>query len=276
MIGMKRPFFSIIIPTLNEEQFLPHLLASLAEQSDRNFEVIVVDGSSKDRTVALAKGFSRKLPSLRVLVSKTPSLPLQRNLGAREATGEWLAFIDADSVLLPYFTTRARVFIRDTKPKLFSTWAKSDSDVVNDAIFTLFTNIYWEAAVLFKRPAAPGPLTVVRADVFRSVNGYDETHAYNEDIDLGLRLAERGVILSMLRETLYVWSMRRIRRESKMKIMNQYVLSMLPILLFKRPFKHMPGYIMGGHMYAKKKKIRSSVIKAYERKLKSLIKELFA
>ena len=274
LIRMK-PFLSVIIPTLNEEKFLPKLLASLSQQQVKDLEVIVVDGSSKDRTVEFAKRFTSKIPSLHILVSKTSSLPLQRNMGAHIAKGEWLAFVDADSILLPYFMERIRVFIEEKKPKLFSAWAKVDSDLVNDAIFTLLTNIYWEAAVLFKRPAAPGPLTVVRADIFRSVDGYDETHAFNEDVDLGLRLAARGVILSMVRETLYVWSMRRIRRESKMKIMNQYILSMLPILLFKRPFKHMPGYIMGGHMYTKKKKIRSSMLKTYERKLRDLMHELF-
>ena len=129
--------------------------------------------------------------------------------------------------------------------------------------------------MLFKRPGAPGPLTVVRSDVFHAVGGYDESHGFNEDIDLGLRLAERGVILSMVRETLYVWSMRRIRREGKVKVMNQYILSLLPILLFKRPFKHMPGYVMGGHMYNKQKKIQPTVLKMYERKLRALMRELF-
>ena len=40
----------------------------------------------------------------------------------------------------------------------------------------------------------------MRSDVFRAVGGYDESHGFNEDIDLGLRLAERGVILSMVRK----------------------------------------------------------------------------
>ncbi len=272
---MKHPFVSVVIPTLNEEKFLPKLLASLAAQQTKDFEVIIVDGSSKDRTVELAKRYAAKIFPLRVLVSEKPSLPLQRNMGASVAKGEWLAFVDADSELLPYFMDRMRVFIRDTKPKLFSAWARSDSPLVHDAIFTLLTNIYWEASVLFKRPGAPGPLTIVRSDVFRAVGGYDESHGFNEDIDLGLRLAERGVILSMVRETLYVWSMRRIRREGKVKVMNQYILSLLPILLFKRPFKHMPGYIMGGHMYNKQKKIQPTVLKMYERKLRVLMRELF-
>ena len=51
------PFFSVIIPCLNEEKYLPKLLKDLQGQIDRNFEVIVVDGKSEDRTVEVAKKF---------------------------------------------------------------------------------------------------------------------------------------------------------------------------------------------------------------------------
>ena len=54
---MKKPFFSIIIPTLNEEKYLPHLLADLAKQTFQDFEVIVIDGQSTDQTVPKTKLF---------------------------------------------------------------------------------------------------------------------------------------------------------------------------------------------------------------------------
>ena len=88
---------SVVIPALNEEKYLPQLLQSLSEQTQPDFEVVVVDGSSKDRTVELARSFSSKLPALNVIVSPTARLPLQRNLGARATSGEWLVFLDADS-----------------------------------------------------------------------------------------------------------------------------------------------------------------------------------
>src|SRR5690348_11138372 len=98
--------YSIIIPALNEEKFLPNLLTSLASQTKKDFEVIVVDGSSKDKTVSRARSFHKTVPGLRVVISKIASLPLQRNIGAKAAKGEWLIFVDADSILLPYFIER--------------------------------------------------------------------------------------------------------------------------------------------------------------------------
>ena len=273
---MRTPRFSVIIPTLNEEKFLPHLLTSLTEQTKKDFEVIVVDGKSKDKTVAVARSFEGKLPHLTVLVSKKASLPLQRNLGAAAARGEWFVFIDADGVLMPYFIERIGQYIADQHPAVFSTWAQPDSDVNNDAIFTLLANIFWESMVVWKRPAAPGPLTVVRNDIFRDVGGYDERHAFNEDVDLGLRLAKRGFTLTMVRESLYIWSMRRFRKHGTLRVIEQLALSSIPIFILKRPLKSLPGYVMGGQLYRKKKKINRSALIQYERKLKALVKELFA
>jgi len=272
---MRTPFFSIIIPTLNEEKFLPNLLVSLAGQTKKNFEVIVVDGSSTDKTVCRAKEFKKKLPSLHVVISKKRSLPLQRNIGAGEAKGDWLVFVDADSICMPYFLSRISDHVTHEMITAFTTWVLPDSNVINDAIFTLFANVFLEGTLLFKRPLTPGPLTGIRKDVFTRVGGYDESHAFNEDMEFGLRLAKQGFAITLIREGLYVWSMRRIRREGKMKVMQQYVVSALPIIFLKRPFKYMPGYVMGGHLYHKKKQIRRSVLRMYEQKLKKLLTELF-
>lgn len=271
---MAKPLFSVIIPTLNEEKFLPKLLTSLSEQTKKNFEVIVVDGSSKDKTVAVAKSFSRTLPSLQIIVSKTASLPLQRNLGAKAARGEWLIFVDADSVFMPHFVERVQEFIQTHDPHVFTTWFSPDSTNPKDAVFTLFANVYTEATVIFKKPLAPGPLTIVHKDAFDRVGGYDEEHTFHEDVDFGLRLYRSGIRLDILRETLYVWSLRRFRKEGTLKVLNQYVLGVLPVVFLNTSLKRMPGYTMGGQLY-KKKGTKRSVLLRYERKIRKLLQEFF-
>ena len=144
---------SIVIPTLNEEKFLPKLLDSLVVQTKKDFEVIVVDGHSKDKTVEKALSYKKKLP-LRVISLKQPSLPVQRNAGANAAKGDWFIFIDADSIAMPYFVERVRSFIDEKQPKWFTTWCAPDSDSVHDAIFTLLSNIYWESTLIINRPVA--------------------------------------------------------------------------------------------------------------------------
>jgi glycosyltransferase involved in cell wall biosynthesis len=240
---------SIVIPALNEEKFIPHLLASLAEQTKKDFEVVVVDGYSTDRTVEVARSFSSKLPALDVIVSQRAGLPLQRNLGARATSGEWLVFIDADNVLLPYFVERLECFIDKEKPALFTSWFRPDSEASGDAFFTLISDLFVEGSLMFNRPIAPGPLTAVRRDVFERVAGYDESLTFGEDYDFTQRVTDLGIPLQILRETLFVLSLRRVRKLGKLRFSLLYARAALLVLLTKRNLNKVPTYVMGGHLY---------------------------
>lgn len=91
----RKSYFSVIIPTLNEEPNIERLLKSLERQTFKDFEVIIVDGGSRDRTVEIAKKFSAKVHVKRNL-KEFPS----RNYGAKVSQGKVLLFLSAD-VLLP-------------------------------------------------------------------------------------------------------------------------------------------------------------------------------
>jgi glycosyltransferase involved in cell wall biosynthesis len=83
---------SIVIPTFNEEKYLPGLLKTLQEQTFKDYEIIVADNDSSDatRTIAVMAG-------ARVVGGGLPARG--RNLGAEVARGEWLLFLDADVIL---------------------------------------------------------------------------------------------------------------------------------------------------------------------------------
>ena len=268
--------YSVVIPTLNEEKYLPKLLSSLAVQTKKNFEVIVVDGSSKDKTVAVAKTFAKRLPKLNLIVSKVASLPLQRNMGAKKARGEWFIFIDADSVVVPHFIARIDEFIRKEKPGLFTTWLRPDSEKPGDANIALLGNLMFEVGLSLNKPLPSGPLTAISRRAFETVHGYNESQAFNEDVDICYRIAKKHFPIRIIPETLYTWSLRRLRHQGMGKVIQQYVLASLPILFFNRPLKKLPGYIMGGQLYNKKKKtIPSTTLRRYEKRLRKLLKDLF-
>lgn len=84
---------SVIIPAYNEEQALPRTLARLLEQPG-DYESIVVDGGSTDRTCAIAASY----PGVSVLTAPKGRAS-QMNAGARRAAGEWLLFLHADTLL---------------------------------------------------------------------------------------------------------------------------------------------------------------------------------
>lgn len=268
------PFFSVIIPTLNEEKYLPHLLDSLCEQSETNFEVIVVDAKSKDRTVQLARSYTTAL-SIRVLISQERNVSKQRNVGAAGARGSWFLFVDADTVLLPYALDRLRAYVTDARAKALTAWGKPDSEKIEESMHTLLYNFTLEAGILLSRPMAPGPFALVHRDAFEAVGGYRESVQFAEDQNLTQRLADAGFPLTIIRETLYIWSQRRFRAFGFLRTSRVYLTSGLKILLTKKSFGPIPEYIMGGHAYEKKRKTPDrSMLKKFEANFKKLVKEL--
>jgi glycosyltransferase involved in cell wall biosynthesis len=90
------PSVSAVIPTLDEERFISLCLDSLLAQTVKPAEIIVVDGGSKDRTVEIARRYTDK-----ILVSPVANIAFQRELGVRQASGEYILLVDADTVLPP-------------------------------------------------------------------------------------------------------------------------------------------------------------------------------
>ena len=88
---------SVIVPVYNTVKYLPQCLDSLAGQSLKNFEVILVDNNSTDESAALLKEYCKKFPEKFVaLKEKTPGASAARNAGVRMAKGEYLVFVDSD------------------------------------------------------------------------------------------------------------------------------------------------------------------------------------
>lgn len=120
MINSK-PFFTIIIPALNEEVALPNLLGDLAKQTFTDFEVIVVDGHSDDKTVEKTKAFEKKFNKLQVVTSNKRNVSYQRNMGAKNANTDWVVFLDADNRIPEYFLQGIKFQIDMHKPDILAT-----------------------------------------------------------------------------------------------------------------------------------------------------------
>lgn len=87
---------SVIIPTYNEEDEILDCIESLGEQSYSDFEIIVVDDGSTDRTVKRLKNLQKEIEGLRLLEQKHKGPGAARNKGAKKAKGKILVFVDAD------------------------------------------------------------------------------------------------------------------------------------------------------------------------------------
>jgi glycosyltransferase involved in cell wall biosynthesis len=182
---------SIIIPALNEERMIGRCLESLAKLAfahDR-FEVLVVDNGSQDRTLDIAESFQDRL-NLRVLQKTNVRISALRNLGARAAAGNILAFLDADC-LAP----------EDWLDRIFEL-AHADGAGVLGAHYLLPEDSSWvgrtwhryqEAPKLGEVSHVPAGDLIMRREDFLKLGGFDETIQTNEDYELCERARKSGM-----------------------------------------------------------------------------------
>src|SRR5215813_7886750 len=109
---------SAIVPARNEEAVIAKCVDSLVAQPEVA-EVIVVDDESTDRTAQIVRELAARYPQIRLLASGGPpdgwvGKNYACSVGARQATGEWLLFTDADAEHLPGSTARALENARET------------------------------------------------------------------------------------------------------------------------------------------------------------------
>lgn len=246
---MKRPFFSVVIPTLNEEKFLPRLLQSLRLQTTKQFEVIVVDGGSDDATVVRANVFAGKLPSLRVIKSPKANVSFQRNLGAKEATGEYLIFFDADVQVGHGFLAHVAAAIEKRKSLLLTNWMRPDSRDPGDQLMTVISNMLLEGAKLIDNPFAGGWDIVIERHVFERVGGFRTDITMSEDHELIQRCFRAGVVLTILKQPKIIYSLRRFRRYGYWIMLQRYAHAGVYGLLKKPITKAIFEYPMGGAVY---------------------------
>lgn len=212
------PTISIIIPTYNEEKYLPALLESIKKQTLKPFEVIVVDANSEDLTRTAA----RKYQFTRV-IKKKGGPAVQRNFGAHVAKGELLVFLDADVVLPKTFLEDSIAEMTRKRLKIASCLVRPLSSRKRDKVMHELVNYYLTATKSFFLHA-PGCCIFVYRNRHESIKGFDEKLFLAEDHDYVQR-ASRKSKFSYLRSHKIPVSTRRLEREGRWTITWKYVFS---------------------------------------------------
>ncbi len=172
---MSQPLVSVIIPVFNEEQVIERNLDSLKKQTYSKIETIVVDDSSTDNTVSLARKYTT-----RVFTRPHAERSIQRNYGASVSKGEYLLFLDADMELTPYV-------IEECIKKITTSNNVGALIIPEEPIASNF----WERVKAFERSfyndygdTATDAARFFPKKVFLQAGGYDEKITGPEDWDL--------------------------------------------------------------------------------------------
>jgi len=182
-----RPALSLVVPAYNEAGYLPALLASVAVARRRHgrgpdaVEVIVADNASTDDTAHIARRLG-----CRVVHVAPRSIAAARNGGARAARADWIAFVDADSVIhADTFDAIDGALSRDDIA-IGATGVRMSRSSLGIRLSTLIIDM-----VNHLRAIDTGVVFCRRAD-WAAVGGYDERRRFGEDLTFMLAVKRLG------------------------------------------------------------------------------------
>jgi hypothetical protein len=243
----KPPLFSIVIPTLHEEKYLPFLLSDLVEQTFKDFVVIHVDGNSEDKTVSAATKFTNRL-TLKSYVVKKRNVAYQRNFGAKKARSPWLIFMDADNRLEPDFLAKiAEQLKQNLTVDIFTCLMFVEGELLKKSALQAI-NYGLELYYLLGKTSAFGALIGCRAKIFAHLK-FDEKQKIYEDTIFAQAVVDAGGVFQLFKQPRYSYSLRRVEKEGMLKTLPIAIKMNLHHLQGKDFAQSDLGYVMKGGSY---------------------------
>lgn len=218
------PELSCIIITLNEEKYLPNLLESLKAQTYQNFEVIVADYNSKDKTREIAENY-------RCRITEGGNYSKGRNNGVKIAKGRYLLFLDADSVMPEDF-----IEVNLNKFKISGKGAGTVSlKPMSSKLFDIvFFKVYdlWSIVMSRISPHCAGCGIFARKDIFDRLGGFNESVVFAENHAFVRLVKKSGHGFIILPRHMYT-SVRRMDKEGRLMFILKYLYSGIYRLIYK-------------------------------------------
>ena len=207
--------FSIIIPVYNRPQEVRELLESLAGQTYKNFEVIIIEDGSAVTCEHEISRFKDKL-NIKYFYKENSGSSVSRNFGVDHASGNYILFFDSDCIIpenyieivLKKLKKRNILFFGgpDAAHPSFSTLQKAIDYAMTSFITTGGIRGGKRRAGTFFYPRSCN--MGIEKNIFLKIRGFNEKLRYGEDVDLGLRLKNLGIKAELYTEA-YVFHKRR-------------------------------------------------------------------
>ena len=195
--------YSLIIPVYNRPDEVSELLASIASQSFRDFEVLVVEDGSSVKCEDIVNQYNDKL-DIKYLYKENGGPAMARNYAAERAEGEYLLILDSDTVLPEGYFEAIESFLSDNTPDAFDGPDRGGDDFtpVQKAISYSMTSFFTTGGIrggkrkitrFFPRSFNMG----VRREVFAKLGGFS-TMRFGEDVDFSMRVVEAGFTTALI------------------------------------------------------------------------------
>jgi len=206
-------YFSVVVPTFSRTDEVSELLTSLTEQEDKDFEVIISDGSLDDSVGKVIPAFEDRL-SLIYLYKKGLGISESRNLGVENASGDFVVFFDSDCVIPPRYFIEVKKFLHHHPldayggPDKAGDYFNSKQKAISYAMTSFFTTGGIRGRKSHVGHYQPRSFNMgIKREVFNELKGFSGLKV-SEDIDLSIRLKKLGYESGLI-ENAYVYHKRR-------------------------------------------------------------------
>lgn len=207
-------FFSFIVPVYNRIDEVKDLLHSLLEQTDKDFEVIIVEDGSTERCEDVCREARDKGLKVRYIYKENEGRSIARNVGMEAAKGDYFIFVDSDCVIPPGYVATVRSALRrrpldcyggpDSAHFSFSDTQKS----INFAMTSFLTTGGIRGGRHSLEKFTPRTFNMgFSRKVYDKTGGFREM--FSEDIDMSKRIEAAGFTIGLIPEA-KVWHKRRV------------------------------------------------------------------
>ena len=251
----KKVTLSVIVPVKNEEKYLPLLLAQIKKQDFSDYEIIIADAESSDKSVEIAKAFDCKIVK--------GGLPAKgRNEGAKVAKGKILLFMDADNLYLPDGFFKKLISEFEKRKLGIASFPIYPAGNLIDKIIYFFYNNFVKLTQKFTAFATNAIL--IKKDLFERIGGFDEEITIGEDHDLAKR-AKKISKFGFLETEPILTSARRFEVEGRLKTYGKYLVAALYMLFFGSVKRKIFEYRFDGILNSKNEKKEIKLKKMMEK-----------
>lgn len=190
---------TVILPVRNGERWLDAAIASIRAQTFGDFELLVIDDGSSDRTASIATRHAAEDPRVVLVRNPASGLVSALNFGLEKARAPLVARMDADDIALPQRFERqvARMRAEPDLSVLGTGYFRIDAEGGRTGSVVPPVEPVDVARALDRVNAIAHPTVVMRRDAVEAAGGYREAYLRAEDYDLWLRLAERGKLANL-------------------------------------------------------------------------------
>jgi cellulose synthase/poly-beta-1,6-N-acetylglucosamine synthase-like glycosyltransferase len=206
-------YYSIIVPTFSRPDEVTELLNSLEAQQNRNFEVIIADGSPDNSVKQVIEKYHDTL-ELKYLYKKGLGISESRNWGVENAKGDFVVFFDSDCVIPPLYFKTVTAYLALNPLDAYGGPDRANESFNNKqkAISYAMTSFFTTGGIRGRKKHVghyqPRSFNMgIRRDVFKTLGGYSGLKV-SEDIDLSMRLYKNGYRTGLI-EDAYVFHKRR-------------------------------------------------------------------